>query len=68
MIQAALPRVLTPIPGSSDKLVMDEFKARYMGILRSNATLCTVLGKECPELTVIKADGAMYAMIGIGKY
>ncbi len=65
LIQAAIPRVLCPEPGSEDEVSLKEFHARYMDILRSNAEVCKSAALECPELTVIEPLGAMYVMIGV---
>jgi len=63
LIQAAIPRVLTP--RGNEQISLDSFKERYMTILSNNAKLCVELAKDCPELTVVEAKGAMYTMIHI---
>lgn len=65
LIQAAIPRVLTPAEGSNDEKSLDAFHRRYMAVLQSNAALCQNLAKSCPELKVTIPQGAMYAMIGM---
>ena len=63
LIQAAIPRVLTP--RGNEQVSLDNFKERYMAILSNNAKLCVELAKDCPELDVVEAKGAMYTMIHI---
>lgn len=65
LIQAAIPRVLTPEEGSSDAASLKDFHDHYMSVLRSNANHCAELAKSCDLLTVSIPKGAMYAMIGI---
>lgn len=65
LIQAAIPKLLCPIPGSSEEESLKHFSTRYMDILRTNASLCMELAKDIPELTVIEPTGAMYVMIQI---
>lgn len=63
LIQAALPRVL--VPRGNEQVSLDIFKERYMAILKNNAKLCVELARDCPELTVVEAKGAMYTMIHV---
>lgn len=65
LIQAALPRLLTPAPDSKDAQDLRAFSSRYMSILRENAKLCVEETSTCPELTVIQPEGAMYTMVRV---
>eukprot|EP01040_Poterioochromonas_malhamensis_P009236 gene9235-10025_t len=65
LIQAAIPRLLCPTPGSKDEQSLQQFSRRYMDILSQNAKLCVELSQACPELTVIEPTGAMYVMIKV---
>lgn len=65
LVQAAIPRVLTPIAGSNDEKSLGQFHTRYMSILQTNACLCEELAMDCAEVSVSIPQGAMYAMIGI---
>lgn len=65
LVQAVIPRVLTPIPGSSEAISLESFHHSYMTVLKSNAQLCDELTQQVPELTVCIPQGAMYAMIEI---
>lgn len=63
LIQAAIPRVLTPQGADVERL--KSFHSGYMAVLRSNADLCAQLGQSCDILKVVIPKGAMYVMIGI---
>lgn len=63
LIQAALPRILTPT--SEDAPRLEAYNARYKEILSSNANLCADLSVNCPEITVVQPQGAMYCMVRI---
>lgn len=65
LIQAALPRILCPAPGSADAVALKAFHDRYVGILRANAELVQEAFKDTPAITPVVPQGAMYAMIGI---
>lgn len=65
LIQAALPRLLTPAPGSQDEADLRAFSDRYLSILRTNASLCVDATRDCAELTVITPRGAMYTMVRV---
>ena len=65
LVQGALPAVLTPTPGSPEQIALEEFKTHYMGVLRDNAVICRQAGLDCPEISVIEPNGAMYAMVRI---
>jgi tyrosine aminotransferase len=64
-VQAAVPRVLTPQPGSKDELSLRSFNAHYSEVLRSNASICMEECAKCPELTCIQPRGAMYVMVRV---
>ena len=63
LIQAALPRILTPTAEDAPRL--EAYNARYKEILSSNANLCGDLSANCPEITVVQPQGAMYCMVRI---
>ena len=67
LLQAALPRLLTPAPGSPDALVLQAYMEGYKNLLRTNAQLCrqACQDPECPELACVAPSGAMYAMISV---
>lgn len=65
LIQAALPRLLCPEPGSEDERALKEFHDHYMGVLRQNAEICREAAATCPEISVNVPEGAMYAMMGV---
>jgi tyrosine aminotransferase len=65
LIQGAIPRLLTPTPGSKDALALEEFSKHYMDTLRRNTKVCVEEAADCPEISVIEPQGAMYMMIKI---
>ena len=65
LIQQAIPRVLTPAPGSNDEVSLQEFNNSYMELIRTNSELCMTEAANIPELTAIPAKGAMYVMIRV---
>ena len=65
LLQAALPRLLTPAPDSADDRALKLYAAEYRKILSRNAELCRSACADCPELTCSVPSGAMYAMIGV---
>jgi tyrosine aminotransferase len=65
LIQATLPRILCPAPGSADETSLKAFNQRYMGILRENAMVVKNAFADCAAITPVVPHGAMYAMIGI---
>jgi tyrosine aminotransferase len=65
LIQGALPRLLTPAEGSADDVSLKEFHSYYMQVLRENASIAKNAGAECPQISVIVPEGAMYAMVGL---
>lgn len=65
MVQAAIPRILTPEKGSEDEKNLAAFHSRYMDILRSNAAVCKAAAERLPEISIIESVGAMYVMIGV---
>lgn len=56
MLQAALPEILTSVPGSYIK--------KTMAVFESAADVCMSKLKDVPGLTPIKPSGAMYIMVG----
>lgn len=65
LIQAAIPGILCPEPGSEHQNIMESFAAHYMGTLKTNTQLCSDLLSSCPALRVVRPQGAMYMMLGI---
>lgn len=65
LIQAAIPKILTPEKDSEDEKNLAAFHTRYMDILRSNSVVCKAAAERLPEITVIESVGAMYVMIGV---
>ena len=65
LVQGALPRLLTPASGSPDDISLKEFHRYYMQVLRENANIAKQAGEECPQISVIVPEGAMYAMVGL---
>lgn len=52
LIQAALPRILTPVPGSMDDLSLSAFHLHYMNTLSQNTQLCLQSISKIPELSM----------------
>jgi tyrosine aminotransferase len=65
LVQRAVPRILTPAPGSEDEASLQQFNATYMHLIRSNAEICLQEAAKVPELTAVPAKGAMYVMIRV---
>lgn len=65
LLQAALPRLLTPAVDSEDARALELYMAEYKNILRNNAELCRTACADCPELRCLVPSGAMYAMISV---
>ena len=65
LVQAAIPRVLCPHPGSRDDISLRAFNDHYKELLRSHAAVCMEECARCPELTCIQPNGAMYVMVRV---
>jgi len=65
LVQACIPKVLTPAKGSPDEKYLAEYQKKYIGLLHTNSVATVELSKACPGLDVIPAQGAMYAMVKI---
>lgn len=66
LIQAALPRLLSPPIGSSDATSLVAWKDKLLTLLRCNAALVAEACQTVPELSMSSAPkGAMYAMIRV---
>jgi tyrosine aminotransferase len=65
LVQAVLPRILTPAPGSEDERELAAFHKHVSATLEANARFtCERLGKV-PGLTVAVPQGAMYVMVRV---
>lgn len=65
LVQAALPRLLTPDPGSADHAARDAYIYAYRALLLSNARLCEQECRDCPQLDCVSPKGAMYVMLRV---
>mmetsp|Transcript_18199 Transcript_18199/g.33642 ORF Transcript_18199/g.33642 Transcript_18199/m.33642 type:complete len:424 (-) Transcript_18199:64-1335(-) len=65
LVQAALPRILAPEPGSEDATALAKFQAESLSQLESNAKLVADRLCKIRGLKVVVPQGAMYVMIGI---
>lgn len=65
LIQAAIPSVLKPTPGSKEEENLKTFSKNYMKVLRSNAEMCLRICADCKEISAIEPQGAMYMMIHV---
>ena len=65
LVQQAIPRLLTPVPGSPDEISLNKFNDFYMNVIRTNAEICMAEAEKIPELTAIRPKGAMYVMVSI---
>lgn len=65
LVQAAIPRVITPQPNSADEASLNAFNDHYKEVLRSNAAICMEECAKCPEMTCIQPRGAMYVMVRV---
>jgi tyrosine aminotransferase len=65
LVQACIPRVLTPAEGSEDALSLAAYAKAYTGLLHANATSAVEMSKACPAFEVIPTQGAMYAMVRV---
>ncbi|CAM9110050.1 unnamed protein product, partial [Phaeothamnion confervicola] len=63
LVQAALPDVLCPSPGSDVERRLARFHRRYVGLLRDNAQFTAARLGAVPGLAVVPPQGAMYAMV-----
>ncbi len=72
LVQACIPRLLCRDVTHSDYQRLQEFSAKYLDILRTNAEICVNEVARCNDslgsssmLTISRPTGAMYTMIGI---
>lgn len=66
LVQAALPRVLCPPPGSADELALVAYAANFNCLLRDNAKIVADECRQIPSLSLPSPPcGAMYCMIKI---
>lgn len=65
LVQAAIPDVLTPVAGTDEAASLAKFNSDYLELLRNNAEVCMAKSEECPQITCVRATGAMYAMLQI---
>lgn len=65
LVQRAVPRILTPAPGSADEASLNKFNAFYMDLIRTNSEICLAEAAKVPELTAVRAKGAMYVMVHV---
>jgi tyrosine aminotransferase len=65
LIQAVVPRVLLPAPGSRDESSLRSFHDHYLNVLSSNANICFEECSKSPYLTPVLARGAMYCMVEV---
>mmetsp|Transcript_18060 Transcript_18060/g.57726 ORF Transcript_18060/g.57726 Transcript_18060/m.57726 type:complete len:395 (+) Transcript_18060:354-1538(+) len=67
IVQAALPRVLTPEAGSEDETRMAEFHKKTLAELEGNAKFLVERLDKIRGIRTIVPQGAMYVMIGFDK-
>jgi tyrosine aminotransferase len=65
LVQRAIPRILTPAPGSADQAALQKFNTFYMDLIRTNSEICLTEAAKVPELTAVPAKGAMYVMVHV---
>jgi aspartate/methionine/tyrosine aminotransferase len=65
IVQAALPDILDPAPGSEDEAALKTFHDETVGQLQRNAFFTLERMSRVPGIHVVKPQGAMYVMIGI---
>lgn len=65
LVQACIPDVLAPAPKSGEERSLNEYSRKYIDLLQENSEAAVKKTAECPELEVIPAKGAMYAMVRI---
>lgn len=65
LVQACIPSVLTPEPRSKDAKSLAEYAHKYVQLLEENSEAAVKKTADCPELEVIPAQGAMYAMVRV---
>ena len=65
IVQACIPRVLTPAAGSDDEKSLAEYAEKYVNLLSSNAKVCVAEGAKSDALEVLEPQGAMYAMVRV---
>ncbi len=65
LVQACIPRVLTPAQGSADEKSLADYARDYTQLLHANSQASVAMGQACHGLEVIPAQGAMYAMVRI---
>lgn len=65
VVQACIPQVLTPAPGSDDEKSLKDYAEKYVNLLSTNSKASVELSKGCDGLEVIEAQGAMYAMVRV---
>lgn len=62
---SALPAILTPIPGSHEASLLQEFHRDVLARLEEHANFTSEALSGIPGLRVVKPQGAMYVMVGI---
>lgn len=65
IVQAALPAILAPEPGSADAEALELFHTETVAQLEENARFTVERMTGVPGLRVVEPQGAMYVMIGI---
>jgi tyrosine aminotransferase len=65
LVQACIPDVLTPADKSKEHSSLNAYAEKYIDLLQNNSKAAVVKTKDCPELEVIPAQGAMYAMVRV---
>lgn len=65
LVQACIPDVLCPTPKSGEASSLHEYSRKYVDLLQENSEAAVKKTADCPELEVIPAQGAMYAMVRI---
>lgn len=65
LVQACIPDVLTPAAKSGEETSLNEYSKKYVDLLQENSEAAVEKTTDCPELEVIPAQGAMYAMVRI---
>lgn len=65
LVQACIPSVLTPESNSKAEKGLKDYAHTYVQLLEDNSAAAVKKTADCPELEVIPAQGAMYAMVRI---